>query len=71
MPSTLTDLVSRSGTTGPVVLGTGQEVEAVAVRLAQQPDQLVLADVLEVGDGGDAGPAQALGRGRTDARDHA
>ena len=70
MPSTLTDLVSRSGTTGPVVLGAGEPVEPVAVGLAEQPDQLVLADRLEVGDGVDAGPAQPLGRGRADARDH-
>ena len=40
------------------------------VRLAEEPDQLVLADALEVGDGGDAGPAQPLGGRRTDARDH-
>ena len=70
MPSTLTDLVSRSGTTGRSSSARAKQVEAVAVGLAEQPDQLVLADPLEVGDGGDAGPAQPLGGGRPDAGDH-
>ena len=54
----------------PVVLRAGEQVEAVAVGLAEQADQLVLADPLEVGDGVDAGPAQPLGGRRPDAGDH-
>ena len=68
MPSELIDLVSRSGSTAPVVLGAGQRVEAGAVRLADQPDQLVEADRLELGDGVDADPAQPLGGGRARRR---
>ena len=68
MPSTLTDLVSRSGTTGAVVLGAGQVRRGPAVRLAEQADQLVEAEPLEVGHGVDAGAPQPLGGGRARRR---
>ena len=53
----------------PVVLGPREQVQPVPVGLAEQPDQLVLADALEVGDGRDARAAQPLGGGRPDAGD--
>ena len=53
----------------PVVAGVGQLVEGVAVGAAEHPDQLVLADRLEVGDGVDAGAPQPLGGRGADAGD--
>ncbi len=54
---------------GPVVLGPREPVQAVPLGGAEQADELVLADGLEVGHGVDAGAAKALGRRRADARD--
>ena len=51
-----------------VVLGAGELVEAVPVRLAQQAHHLVLGDGLEVGDGVDARAPQPLGGGRARRR---
>ena len=58
------------GNDGAVVLRARQLVETVTVGLAEHADQLVLADSLEVGHGGDACAAQTLGGGRSDAGDH-
>jgi hypothetical protein len=38
------------GYDGTVVVGPGQRVEAVAVRLPHDPDQLVMADLFQVVD---------------------
>ena len=57
------------GYDGPVVARVRELVESVALGVAEHPDQLVLADRLQVGDGVDADPAEPLGGGRADAGD--
>ena len=57
------------GDDGSGVLRAGELPQAVALGLAEQPDELVLADLLELGDGVDAGPPQPLGGRRADAGD--
>ncbi len=48
--STLTDLVSRDGYDGAVVLGPGQPVQRASRGLAEQAHELVLAGGAEVLD---------------------
>ncbi len=53
---------------GPLVPGQGHGVQRVPVRLAEQPDQLVLAGLRQLLHRGDPGPAQMVTGGRSDPR---